>query len=117
DDRLDRPCLRGDLGKRLDAGDDAGLRDAGLGLAASSQMVAGAPGQVAVMKQFDVAPKATWTGGLPGVKAPDALILPDPATRFSRTAARLDFLSAGHPMEEWLGFMARAGEGKKAVAG
>jgi FdhE protein len=79
-------------------------------------MVAAAHGQVALMKQFDVAPKATWTGGLPGVKAPDALILPDPATRFSRTAARLDFLSAGHPMEEWLRFMARLGKAQHAIA-
>jgi FdhE protein len=52
-----------------------------------------------------------------GVKAPDALILPDPATRFARTAARLDSLSAGHPMQEWLRFMARLAESQHAVAG
>jgi FdhE protein len=52
-----------------------------------------------------------------GVKAPDALILPDPSTRFARTAARLDSLSAGHPMEEWLRFMARLTEAQHAVAG
>jgi len=52
-----------------------------------------------------------------GVKAPDALILPDPATRFARTAARLDSLSAGHPMQEWLRFMARLAEVQHAVAG
>src|SRR5258708_31098787 len=51
-----------------------------------------------------------------GVKAPDALILPDPATRFARTAARLDFLSAGHPMAEWLRFMARLAAAQHAVA-
>ncbi len=70
------------------------------------------------MRQGEVAPKGTWTGGsLPGgVKAPDALILPDPATRFARTAARLDFLSAGHPMAEWLRFMARLAAAQHAVA-
>jgi len=47
-----------------------------------------------------VAPKEAWKGGPPGsVKAPDALILPDPATRFARTATRLDSLAAGHPMK------------------
>src|SRR5260370_7585493 len=51
-----------------------------------------------------------------GVKAPDALILPDPATRFARTAARLDCLSAGHPMEPWLRFMARLAEAQHVVA-
>ena len=70
------------------------------------------------MRQGEVAPKGTWTGGLPGgVKAPDALILPDPATRFSRTAARLESLSAGHPMAAWLRFMARLAEAQHAVAG
>src|SRR5260370_41334584 len=70
------------------------------------------------MRRGEVAPKGTWTGGsLPGgVKAPDALILPDPATRFARTAARLDFLSAGHPMAEWLRFMARLAAAQHAVA-
>jgi FdhE protein len=52
--------------------------------------------------------KGKWMGDpLGGVKAPQALILPDPATRFANTAARLEVLSAGHPMEEWLRFMAR----------
>jgi FdhE protein len=70
------------------------------------------------MRQDQVAPKHTWTGGLPGgVKAPAALILSDPATRFARTAARLDFLSAGHSMAEWLRFMARLAEAQHAVAG
>jgi FdhE protein len=65
-----------------------------------------------------VVPKDTWTGGLPGgVKAPAALILPDPAMRFARTAARLDSLSAGHPMTEWLRFMARLAEAQHVAAG
>jgi FdhE protein len=62
-------------------------------------------------------PKEAWPGGLPGgVKAPDALILPNPATRFARTAARLDSLSAGHAMEAWLCFMARLAEAQHASA-
>jgi FdhE protein len=44
---------------------------------------------------------------LGGVSAPEPLVLPDPSTRFARTAARLDFLAAGHPMAEWLRFIAR----------
>jgi FdhE protein len=34
-------------------------------------------------------------------------MLPDPARRFANTAGRLDALSSGHPMQEWLRFMAR----------
>jgi FdhE protein len=70
------------------------------------------------MKQGQVAPKGEWTGNPQGgVKAPEALILPDPARRFARTAARLDTLSAGHPMEAWLRFMARLSEAQHAAAG
>ena len=48
-----------------------------------------------------------WIGNPQGgVDAPDPLILPDPATRFAATAARLQALSDGHPMADWLGFMA-----------
>jgi FdhE protein len=70
------------------------------------------------MRQGQVAPQGKWTGNSQGgVKAPEALILPDPATRFARTAARLDSLSAGHPMEAWLRFMARLAAAQHAVAG
>jgi FdhE protein len=78
------------------------------------------------------APKGKWQGNPQGgVATPDALILPDPATRFSRTAARLEALSTGHSLEEWLCFMAQvataqhlaaarlgpiAGPGREAVA-
>ena len=51
-----------------------------------------------------------------GVKAPATVILPDPATRFVRTARRLDALSAGHPLEAWLTFVARVAEAQQAVA-
>ena len=40
DHRLDHPCLRGDLGARLDARNDARLCDPRLGVASSSQMAA-----------------------------------------------------------------------------
>jgi FdhE protein len=50
------------------------------------------------------------------VKAPEALILPDPATRFMRTAARLDALSVGHPMTEWLRFMSQVAQAQHVVA-
>ena len=37
------------------------------------------------MRQGEVAPKGKWVGNpLGGVKAPDALILPDPRTRFAQ---------------------------------
>jgi FdhE protein len=64
------------------------------------------------MRQGEVASQGKWTGDLSGgVKAPPALILPDPVTRFARTAARLEALAAGHPMTEWLAFMARLTRG------
>ena len=69
------------------------------------------------MRQGEVAPQGKWIGDpFGGVKAPEALILPDPATRFARTAARLEALSAGHPMTEWLRFMARLAQAQHRVA-
>jgi FdhE protein len=60
------------------------------------------------MRQGEVAPKGAWIGDpLGGVKSPDPLVLPDPTSRFARTADRLEALSAGHPMEAWLHFMAQ----------
>lgn len=69
------------------------------------------------MRQGEVASQGKWTGDPSGgVKAPPTLILPDPATRFARSAARLEVLSAGHPMMEWLRFMARLAEAQHIVA-
>jgi FdhE protein len=60
------------------------------------------------VRQGEVAPQGKWTGSaLGGVKAPEALILPDSGKRFSGTAARLEILAAGHPMEDWLRFMSK----------
>lgn len=59
------------------------------------------------MKRGEIASKS-WIGDPQGgVKAPALLMLPEPGVRFARTAARLDALSANHPMAEWLRFMAQ----------
>ncbi|MDB5462420.1 MAG: formate dehydrogenase accessory protein FdhE, partial [Phenylobacterium sp.] len=59
------------------------------------------------MRQGEVASTGKWIGNPQGgVTAPDPLILPDPAARFAATAARLQALSDGHPMADWLRFMA-----------
>jgi FdhE protein len=42
-----------------------------------------------------------------GVTAPNPLVLPDAGKRFLDTAARLETLAAGHPIEDWLRFVAR----------
>jgi FdhE protein len=69
------------------------------------------------VRQGEVAPQGKWSGDLSGgVKAPPALILPDPVTRFACTAARLEALAAGHPMTEWLAFMARLTRAQHVVA-
>ena len=69
------------------------------------------------MRQGETAPKGAWTGDpTGGVKAPEPLILPDPATRFARSAARLEDLSAGHPMMEWLQFLARLARAQHVAA-
>jgi FdhE protein len=60
------------------------------------------------VKQGGFAPEGKWTGNaLGGVKAPEAIVLPNPGTRFLNTATRLEKLAAGHPMEDWLRFMAK----------
>jgi len=63
------------------------------------------------MRQGEVASQGNWTGTASGgVKAPEVLILPDPTRRFTETAKRLEELATGHPMEEWLRFMAKLSE-------
>ena len=88
--RLDHPRLRRDLGPRLDARDDAGLRDPRLGVAASPQVVAapggdrlrgsatrelhrsGAGRRAAAVRQGGAPPTGKWVGNPPGgVKAPE----------------------------------------------
>jgi FdhE protein len=60
------------------------------------------------VRQGEVVPSGKWTGAAgAGVSAPLPMILPDPAKRFAATARRLDRVAIGHPMEEWLRFMAQ----------
>jgi FdhE protein len=69
------------------------------------------------MRQGEVGSQGVWIGDPQGgVTAPDALVLPKLATRFSRTAARLEVLSAGHPLEEWLRFMAQLAKAQHLAA-
>ena len=69
------------------------------------------------MRQGLAAPKGKWQGNPQGgVVAPDAIILPDPATRFRRSAERLETLAAGHPMQDWLRLMAQLARAQHAAA-
>jgi FdhE protein len=69
------------------------------------------------MRQGETAPKGGWIGNATGgVKAPEPILLPDPAVRFTRTAERLQRLSEGHPMEGWLDFMAKLARAQHRVA-
>ncbi len=80
-------------------------------------MVEGASRRLAPMRQGGAPPTGVWSGSaVGGVKAPEPILLPDPAARFARTAARLERLAEGHPMEGWLGFMADVSAAQSAVA-
>ncbi|HVI55959.1 MAG TPA: formate dehydrogenase accessory protein FdhE [Luteibacter sp.] len=69
------------------------------------------------MKQAEAPPDAAWSGPThAGVKSPAPIVMPDLARRFAVTAARLDRLAAGHPMEPWLRFVARLARAQHAVA-
>jgi FdhE protein len=69
------------------------------------------------MRQGETAPKGGWIGNATGgVKAPEPILLPDPAVRFARTAERLELLSEGHPMEGWLDFMAKLARAQHRAA-
>jgi FdhE protein len=69
------------------------------------------------MRQGETAPKGGWIGNASGgVKAPEPILLPDPAVRFARTAERLALLSKGHPMEGWLAFMAKLARAQHRTA-
>jgi FdhE protein len=69
------------------------------------------------VKQAEAPPDKAWSGpSHPGVKSPFPILMPDPAKRFAATAARLDHLAAGHPMEPWLRFVARLSRAQHAVA-
>lgn len=67
------------------------------------------------MRQGEVAPHGKWEGAVAGVKAPEAIVLPDPAKRFANTSIRLDALASGHPMQDWLRFMAQLARAQHAA--
>jgi len=68
------------------------------------------------VRQGGAPPQGKWSGSATGgVKAPDPMILPDPAKRFSDTAIRLEALATGHPMEDWLRFMAKLAHAQSAA--
>ena len=63
-------------------------------------------GEEAIVKQAAAPPDAKWTGPVhPGVKAPEPIRLPNPATRFVATAQRLKQLAINHPLNPWLEFL------------
>jgi FdhE protein len=68
------------------------------------------------VRQGEIAPKGKWEGPLGGVKTPDPILLPDPLRRFAATADRLDTLASGHPMADWLHFMARLARAQHVAA-
>lgn len=69
------------------------------------------------MKQGGSPPTGKWVGNaLGGVQAPEPIHLPNPKTRFLATADRLDILARGHPMGEWLKFMAALSRAQHAAA-
>jgi FdhE protein len=69
------------------------------------------------VRQGEVASKGKWQGRAHGgVTAPRPMVLPEPDTRFAKTAARLEALAAGHPMQDWLDFMARLSRGQQGAA-
>lgn len=69
------------------------------------------------MKQAGAPPEGKWSGPQhAGVRAPDPIVLADPARRFAATAKRLQQLAVGHPMEAWLQFMAMVSQAQHEVA-
>jgi len=68
------------------------------------------------VRQGEIAPQGKWEGALGGVKAPEPIVLPNPAKRFLATADRLEVLADGHPMQDWLRFMSRFARAQHAAA-
>jgi len=69
------------------------------------------------VRQFETPPSAAWVGNPQGgVSAPDPILLPDPTTRFKRTAARLADLANDHPMSDWLLFLCNLSQAQHEAA-
>jgi FdhE protein len=70
------------------------------------------------VRQGEVGSTGSWIGNPQGgVDAPDPLILPDPGKRFAATGARLQALSDGHPMADWLRFMSGLAQAQHDAVG
>lgn len=61
--------------------------------------------------------RPAWPAGAgrEAIRVPDPIILPDPTMLFARRAARLECLASGHPMAEWLRFMAALAQAQQRV--
>jgi FdhE protein len=58
-----------------------------------------------------------WSGNPQGgVSAPDPILIPNQATRFKRTAARLAGLAENHPMAGWLLFLSNLSQAQHEAA-
>ena len=69
------------------------------------------------MRQFETPSSAAWVGNPQGgVSQPDPILLPDAATRFKRTAARLADLANDHPMSDWLLFLCNLSQAQHEAA-
>jgi FdhE protein len=69
------------------------------------------------VRQGEAVPPGKWTGPVgAGVSAPLPVLLPDAASRFAATARRLDKAAIGHPMAEWLRFMAHLAKAQHEAA-
>jgi FdhE protein len=69
------------------------------------------------MRTVDRKGRSAWSATAvgEGIRVPDPIMLPDPATLFARRATRLDYLAQGHPMADWLQFMATLARAQQAV--
>jgi len=69
------------------------------------------------VRQGEIGSQGKWKGSATGgVKAPEAILLPDPNLRFAATASRLEALAPGHPMAGWLSFMAQLARAQHVAA-
>jgi FdhE protein len=60
---------------------------------------------------------SAWPAGAvgEGIRVPEPIILPDAAALFAQRAARFEHLAKGHPMVDWLRFMAILARAQQAV--
>jgi FdhE protein len=69
------------------------------------------------VRQAGAPPTGKWQGSAAGgVKAPQPVLLPDPARRFAATAARMEALAPHAATANWLRFMAHLARAQHAAA-